>query len=72
MENKTEKTAKSVRGKVNGYSSNTLWAKRSRKHAEADERQAKHDSLSVAEKLAKAKKMGGKRETARLQKLVKA
>jgi hypothetical protein len=37
------------------YSSAKLWAKRAKKQAEADTRQAAHDKLTVKEKLAKVK-----------------
>lgn len=41
-----------VRKGRDSYSSTKLWAKRDRKREEAEDRQAKYDALSTAEKLA--------------------
>ena len=53
--------------KANGYTQNKAHAKKLRKQHEADDRQAKYDSLSRAEKIALVTNRGGsKRELARL------
>ena len=55
--------------KVNGYKSAKLTARREQRRIEADMRQSKHDLLTPAQKLEKAKKRGGcKREIAKLSK----
>lgn len=68
MNEKTDTTIR--RGKTGGYSSAKLQAKRNRKREEALDRQAEHDTLTVEEKIAKARDRRGnsKRELARLNK----
>jgi hypothetical protein len=58
--------------KKNGYSNKTLHAKRDKRRKEAIARLAAHNKLTIAQKLEKASKRGGKREIARLTKLQKA
>ena len=57
------------RGKQNGYSSKTLWAKHDKRRAQAEARDDRHASLSIQEKIKKAKSRrgGSKRELARLE-----
>ena len=71
--NKPETTITKKVGKTNGYKSNILWIRREKRHNEAEQRQAIHDTLTVGQKIAKAKKRPGesKRELARLNKPVK-
>jgi len=58
------------RGKVNGYNSSKLWARREKLQIEAEKRQQKHDSLTVKQKIEKAVARGGSvRELRRLSKL---
>ena len=45
--------------KANGYTQNKAHAKKLRKQHEADDRQAKYDSLSRAEKIALVTNRGG-------------
>jgi len=65
-------TTKKV-GKANGYKSSILWMRREKRHNEAEQRQAIHDDLTTAQKIAKAKKRPGesKRELTRLNKPAK-
>lgn len=56
--------------KTNGYNSSRLWARREKRSIEAGKRQATHDALTPKQKLEKATKAGGKREIARLQKIL--
>lgn len=58
------------RGKTNGYNNAKLHAKRNRKFEEACDRQADHNTLTIQEKIAKAKSRRGNstREIARLTK----
>ena len=62
------------RGKTNGYNSTTLHAKRNRKRQEAEARKREHDTLTLNEKIEKARSRRGesKREIARLMKLAEA
>lgn len=62
------------RGKTNGYNSATLHAKRNRKRQEAESRQREHDTLTLNEKIEKARSRRGesKREIARLMKMAEA
>lgn len=55
-------------GKTNGYSNHKLHAKLDRKRQEAEDRQAEHDSLTLKEKIDKAKSRRGNstREISRL------
>lgn len=70
--NQTE-VKSSFKKKTNGYKSNRLHAKRARKRDEAELRQEKHNSLSTAQKIAKATKRGGSvKELARLNQILKA
>ncbi len=67
----TETTKK--RGKENGYKSTTLWAKRKRKGIEADQRQAKYDGLTLAQRVKLVKsRSGSAKELARLKSIQKA
>lgn len=71
-DNKNSNEVKLVkRGKTNGYSSATLHAKRNRKRSEAEARKREHDTLTINEKIEKARSRRGesKREIARLMKL---
>lgn len=74
-ENKNSNEVKAVkRGKTNGYNSAHLHAKRNRKRQEADARQLEHDSLTLNEKIEKARSRRGesKREIANLMKMAEA
>lgn len=57
-----------VRKGRDNYSSTKLWAKRDRKREEAEDRQAKYDALSTAEKLAGLPVDACARQRARLEK----
>lgn len=65
-----EITKEKTRGKTNSYKSVKLHAKRNRKRREAERRQLKYNSLSVAEKtkLIKSRRGESKRELERLRK----
>jgi hypothetical protein len=69
--NNTNDIKTPIRGKTNGYNSTKLHAKRNRKRSEAEARKYDHDSLSIKEKIAKAKSRRGnsQREIARLTKM---
>ena len=71
--NKPETTLTKRVGKSNGYKSNILWMRREKRQMEAEQRQAVYDGLTVAQKIARAKKRPGesKRELARLNKPAK-
>lgn len=74
-DNKNPNEVKTVkRGKTNGYSSATLNAKRNRKRSESEARQREHDSLTLNEKIEKARSRRGnsKSELARLMKVAEA
>lgn len=74
-DNKNSNELKSPkRGKINGYNSAHLHAKRNRKRQEAEARQREHNSLTINEKIEKARSRRGesKREIARLTKLAEA
>lgn len=74
-DNKNSNETKTVkRGKTNGYNSAHLHAKRNRKRQEAEARQQEHDTLTLNEKIEKARSRRGesKRELARLMKLAEA
>lgn len=68
-DNKTEVTKK--RGREH-YSSDKLWARREKRTAQAEERDAKHQSLTFQQRLEKARSRRGesKKEVARLTKLL--
>ncbi len=72
MAEKTESMVKTGNRHVkqNGYSNKTLRAKLEKRQAQADERNSRHDSLSITEKIKKVKSRrgGSKRELARLEK----
>jgi hypothetical protein len=72
MAEKTESTVKTAgkHTKQNGYSSKTLRTKLEKKQVQADERNHRHDLLSITEKIKKVKSRRGesKRELARLEK----
>jgi hypothetical protein len=72
--NNTNEIKTSARGKTNGYNSAHLHAKRNRKRSETEARKREHDSLSIKEKIVKAKSRRGesKREIARLTKMLQA
>jgi hypothetical protein len=72
-QNKPETTLVKRVGKSSGYKSNILWMRREKRQQEAEQRQAIHDDLTTAQKIAKAKKRPGesKRELARLNKPAK-
>jgi hypothetical protein len=55
----TETKTPSRHGKQNGYSNATLHAKRDAKRKEAESRQFEYDSLTVNEKVEKAKSQRG-------------
>lgn len=66
----TETTQQTNRkGKINGYHSEKLHAKRDKKRREAQARQREYDKLTLQEKLKRAK---GKREIAKLTAKMKA
>ena len=73
-ENKTNDTKTVKRGKTNGYNSAHLHAKRNRKRSEAEARQREHYTLSLSEKIEKARSRRGesKRELARLMQMAEA
>lgn len=74
-DNKNSNETKPVkRGKTNGYNSAHLHAKRNRKRQEAEARQQEHDTLTINEKIDKARARRGEsnREIARLMKLAEA
>jgi hypothetical protein len=68
-ENKTE--TKSKKGREE-YSSDKLWARREKRTAQAEERDAKHQSLTLQQRLEKAQGRRGesKREVGRITKLL--
>lgn len=72
--NNTNDIKTPIRGKTNGYNSAKIHAKRNRKRSEAESRKYDHDSLSIQEKIAKAKSRRGesKREIARLTAMLEA
>lgn len=61
MENKTT-TPNKRPVKVNGYSHRKADARKDRRRDEADARQDKYDSLTVEQKISRAKKRRGKSE----------
>lgn len=71
---KETQTEKVVRKGRDHYNSTVLWAKRNKRRIEAENRQAESDSLTLKEKLDKARTRPGesKREVARLTKLLAA
>lgn len=73
-ENKNNETKVPKRGKTNGYNSAHLHAKRNRKRQEAQSRKREHDTLTLNEKIEKARSRRGesKREIARLMKMAEA
>lgn len=73
-ENKNNETKAPKRGKTNGYNSAHLHAKRNRKRQEAEARKREHDTLTLNEKIDKARSRRGesKREIARLMKMAEA
>lgn len=70
-DNKSTEIKSPKRGKTNGYNSSHLHAKHKRKRMDAHDRQEDHDSLTINEKISKARSRRGesKRELARLMKL---
>lgn len=60
------------RGKTNGYNSIKLHMKKDRKRSEAEVRQEEYNSLTVKERIKRAKSRRGesKKELARLEKLL--
>lgn len=69
-EHSTEEKSKLSRKGRDRYNSTVLWAKRSKKREEAENRQFKHDGLTLKQKIAKATKRGGSaRELKRLNSL---
>lgn len=72
-ENKNNEVKSSSRKKTNGYNSSHLQAKRNRKRLEAEARQQEHASLTLQEKLEKARSRGGSnKEINRLMKMIEA
>ena len=63
-----ETPAVNSKRKQNGYSSNTLWAKRAKKRNEAYDRNEKYEAMPLLEKLKYVRGLGGcKRQLARLE-----
>lgn len=74
-ENKNNETKVPKRGKTNGYNSAHLHAKRNRKRQEAQSRKREHDTLTLNEKIEKARffrRGESKREISRLMKMAEA
>lgn len=73
MSDKNNELKTPYRGKTGGYNSSTLHAKRNRKRLEAEARQQEHASLTLQEKIEKARSRGGSnKEINRLMKMIEA